>query len=88
MQQSTDEDFEELLLQWEHVKTISRPYSESANEAIVREYAKHLIEGFAYKVRLSRLENNSSAETFYMEKFVENFKKYNKDLTFRILKNG
>ena len=95
MQQSTnnlEEDInsniDELLEHWEKIRNISKPLNENASEAIVREYAKNIIDRYAHKLRVSRLENNQQDEIYYMGKFSENYKKYDRDLTYRILKNA
>lgn len=91
MQQLTndcDEDIDYFLEKWEQIKTISISLNESAGEAIVREFIKNIIDEFAHKIRVSRLENNQQDELYYIEKFIENVKKYDRDLTYRILKNA
>ena len=84
MQQSIDD----LLEEWEKVKKFNNFKNETLSEAIDYECEKNLIETWASDIRQSRFENNQTAEKKYIEKFVENYEKFNKKFVYKVLKNG
>mgnify|MGYP006268266297 CR=1 FL=1 len=90
MQQSDNfNDIDELLENWDKLRNTHLPSKlETLNEAIVREYAKNIIDHYAYEIRVSRLKNNTHDENHFIDKFSESYEKYLSDLTYRILKNG
>jgi hypothetical protein len=86
MQQSAN--INDLLEQWEHIKTVSCPKGDSLDEAIIHEHAKNRVDHLAYSVRRSRLENDQYNEQRYTDLFAQSYNEFTSNFVYRVLKNG
>lgn len=86
MQQLTNID--ELLEQWEHVKTISCPRGDSMQDAIIHECEKNRIDAMAQNLRQRRFENKVSNEAEYADEFANAYYAFTQEFVYRILKNS
>lgn len=78
---------DDLLEQWEQVKRVSCPRSDSMTEAITHECAKNDVEAYATSIRNCRLNNNLTDEPYYIEKFIDSYNKFTSTFVYRILKS-
>ena len=80
-------NIDELLEQWDEVKTISCPRSSSMVDVIIHECAKNEVDCLAQDVRIRRLENKKSTKSRHIEEFVNAYYAFTKQFVFKILKN-
>lgn len=80
-------DVDAYMEQWEHLKNCSVPTPCSLDEAIRFTHLKNVISDISHLIRKCRLENDTEAEMWYEDIFIENYEEFEKDFVFRTLKN-
>jgi len=81
-----DDEVEDVLEQWELIKSGSHPKYKELCDAIENEFAKFEIDKLAGMLRLRRMAQDNNE--VLAEEFVDIFNKFSKMIVYRILKEG